>query len=95
VRNSIKIVRRNMWSTLGLIVLVNLISAGLGLIWQRMAVASWGAPVGILCNSFVGSGLAASVLIFYRDRYARLQQDVQNAALKPPPRKNFKLPRIR
>jgi hypothetical protein len=95
VRNSITIVRRNMWSTLGLIVLVNLISAGLGLIWQRMAVASWGAQVGILCNSFVGSGLVAAVLIFYRDRYARLQHDVQNAALKPPPRKNFKLPRIR
>lgn len=84
VRNSVIVVRRNMWSTLGLVVLVNVISMGLGLVWQRMAVASWGAPIGILCNSFVGSGLAAAVFIFYRDRYARLQQEVQSAALKTP-----------
>jgi len=88
IRNSILVVRRNMWPTLGLLVLVNVISAGLGFLWQRMALAVWGAPIGILCNSFVGSGLAAAVLIFYRDRYARLQHDLQNAALKTPPTRN-------
>jgi hypothetical protein len=91
VRNSIVVVRRNMWSTLGLIVLVNLISVGLGLIWQRMAIASWAAPIGILCNAFVGSGLAAAVLIFYRDRYARLQHNGQSALLKTPPRDNLRV----
>ncbi len=91
VRNSIIIVRRNIWSTLGLMVLVNVISLGLGLIWQQIAVASWGTPIGILCNSFVGSGLAAAVFIFYRDRYTRLQQDLQSAALKMPPRNGTKV----
>lgn len=78
-RNSVMVVRRNLWSTLGLVLLTNLISIGLSFVWQRLAVISWGPLIGIVGNAYVGSGLVAAVLIFYRDRYQKLQTEMQKS----------------
>jgi len=69
VWNSINVVRRNLWSSLGLIVLINVISMGLSFVWRALGANPWGAALGIVGNAYVGSGLAAASLIFYRDRY--------------------------
>lgn len=67
--NSITVVRRNFWSSLGLIILINVIGMGLSFIWRALGANPWGLALGIVGNAYVGSGLAAAGLIFYRDRY--------------------------
>lgn len=69
IRNSINVVRRNFWSSLGLIILINVIGMGLSFVWRALGANPWGLALGIVGNAFVGSGLAAASLIFYRDRY--------------------------
>jgi len=76
VWNSMLMVRRNFWSTVGLILLVNVLNAGLVLIWQRLAFAPWGVAIAILGNAFVGSGLVAAVMVFYRRRYRKWQEEL-------------------
>ena len=78
VWNSMVMVRRNLWPTLGLILLTNVISAGLMLIWQRLTFASWGTVIAILSNAFIGSGLVAAIMIFYKDRYQKWQEELGN-----------------
>jgi len=78
VWNSMIMVRRNLWPTLGIILLTNVLGAGLMLIWQRLAFASWGMVIAILGNAFVGSGLVAAVMIFYMDRYRKWQEELGN-----------------
>jgi len=68
--NSIVVVRSSFWSSLGLILLVNVLAAGLSVVWRWLAgVAPAGLVVAIVGNAFVGSGLVAASLVFYRDRY--------------------------
>ena len=76
--SSFTIVRFNFWSTIALLVLVNLISAGLGLIWYRLLMPTTiGTAVAILLNSYVGTGLTLAVFIYYRDRLTRLEERLQ------------------
>ncbi|MHB0876406.1 MAG: hypothetical protein ACYC5O_10240 [Anaerolineae bacterium] len=68
--NSIVVVRSSFWSAVGFIVLLNLIAAGLSVVWQWLAEATTvGLVAAIAGNAFIGSGLAAASLFFYRDRY--------------------------
>lgn len=78
VWNSVMMVRRNLWPTLGLILLTNVLSAGLMLVWQRLTFASWGMAIAILGNAFIGSGLVAAIMVFYMDRYRMWQEDLSN-----------------
>ena len=72
--NSANVVRRNLWSSLGLFLLTTLIGGGLPLLWRRLSGNPLGAILSIMGNSYIGSGLAAASLIFYRDRYRAWQQ---------------------
>lgn len=75
VWNSANVVVRNFWSALGLVILIFLLSQGLALIWQRLGeVHPVGMVVGITGHAFIGSGLVAASLLFYRDRYRRWQE---------------------
>jgi hypothetical protein len=76
IGHSISIVRMSFWSTLGLLVLVNVIMAGLMLVWDLLTVSAPGALLAIAANAYVGTGLAAAVLIFYRERLQAWQQAV-------------------
>ncbi|MCB0237472.1 MAG: hypothetical protein KDH08_02295, partial [Anaerolineae bacterium] len=73
LRRSFRVVTRNFWSSLGLVILTAVILTGFGLIWQRVAVLS---PVGIAVaiggNAVLLTGLTAARLAFYRDRHAAL-----------------------
>lgn len=72
--NSANVVRRNLWPSLGLFLLIAVIGGGLPLLWRRLSVNPLGTILGIVGNSYIGSGLAAASLIFYRDRYRAWQQ---------------------
>lgn len=73
IYNSVNLVRRNLRATLILLALSLLIGSGLGTIFQRLAVEHgwWGLLLASLCSAYIGSGLAAARLAFYRERLAR------------------------
>lgn len=68
VWNSLIIVGRNFWSALFLIVLMNLIMAGFTFFWDKLSVNTPLTAISIVGNAFIGTGLVAASLIFYRDR---------------------------
>jgi hypothetical protein len=78
--SSFSVVRTNLWPTLFLLVLVNLLDSGLSLVWQRVtATAPSATVVAILLSALIGSGLTAALFIYYRDRMAALRSLVMAA----------------
>jgi hypothetical protein len=73
IRASFNIVRRNFWSTLALLGLSFLVIAGTGLIWQTMVGTSAGVLAAIVGSAYIGSGLLAARMAFYRERLRRWQ----------------------
>lgn len=66
---SFHIVRQNFWSTMGLLSLSWLISVGSGVIWFRLAEGSvFGLLIAITISAYLGSGLLAARMAFYRER---------------------------
>jgi len=72
--NSLNLVSRNFWATLGLVLLSLFINFGFSIIWQRMSTGSWLTFVAIVGNAYVGTGLVAAMFVFYRSRYTLWQQ---------------------
>ena len=68
MRNSMAIVRSHMSSTLGLVILVWIITLGMPVIWDRLAESGPGIVVSIFGNAYIMVGLAAASMIYYRDR---------------------------
>lgn len=76
---SISVLRRNLWPALGMILVVQLVGMGMPIVWRYLTQYTWGTPLGILGNAYIGSGLAAALLIFYRDRFSQwTSQTAQN-----------------
>jgi len=73
--NSLNVVARNFWATLGLVLLSLFINFGFSVIWQRMSTGSWLTFVSIVGNAYLGTGLVAAMFVFYRSRYALWQQE--------------------
>ena len=76
VRRSIFLVRRNFWTTVGFVLLTTLISTGMGLLFRQ--ITQWhtlGVAFATLGNTFIGTGLAMSLLVFYRTRILAMQQE--------------------
>lgn len=71
IYNSVHIVRRDLTGTLGLLLLSFVIVNGLGVIWQQIAATPAGLALALLGSAYVGSGLSAARLEFYRERLAR------------------------
>jgi hypothetical protein len=78
--DSVSVVRRNFWSTIGLMLLIGLIGAGFSIIWRMLSTNSWGTLLAIVGNAYIGSGLAAASFTFYRDRYVAWQEEVTGQA---------------
>lgn len=75
VLSSAQIVRLNLWPTVQLLLLVFVLSNGLGLVWERLvALSTLGTVVAIAASAYVGTALTASVFVFYRDRLILLQE---------------------
>lgn len=71
IRASFTIVRRNFWSTLFFLGLIFLITAGTGLIWNAFATSSVGLVAAALGSAYIGSGLWAARMAFYREKLQR------------------------
>lgn len=71
---SANVVWRNLWPTLGLILLSYVIGAGFTFIWDRIASSTWGTALGILGTAYIGAGLTAAALALYADRRQRWQE---------------------
>lgn len=80
-RHSMRVVRRNLWSSTGLIVLTIVISAGLSVIWSEMADLSSTRPelapflrraavgVAISAHIYITGGLLAACMTYYKERH--------------------------
>lgn len=69
IGQSFRLVRDNFSATLGLILLMRLISWGVMMILERLFVyQTFGILAAILINAYIGSGLALGWLVFYRSR---------------------------
>ncbi len=66
---SMSLVRHNLWTTVGFILLTNLIGLGIGLLIRDLALASpFGLALAVVINAFIGTGLVMALLVFYRTR---------------------------
>jgi hypothetical protein len=70
---SVNLVRRNTAATLLLLGISLLVGSGLGSVFRYLAGAGavWGPLVACVCSAYIGSGLAAARVAFYRERLAR------------------------
>ena len=74
MRASFNIVRRNFWGTLGLLALAEiLIPWGSGVIWYNLSGTLPGLLAAIAGSAYIGSGLLAGRMAFYRERLRRWQ----------------------
>jgi hypothetical protein len=72
IRNSFAVVRYNLGPSLGLIILIWIITLGLPIVWGSMLDNPITATMAVLGNVYVSTGLAAASMIFYRERFAAL-----------------------
>lgn len=75
ILNSVLVVGKNFWSSLGLITLVFVIASGMQVIWSNLSYSTLGVLAGILGNAYIASGLAAASMLFYQSRLVKLEED--------------------
>jgi hypothetical protein len=74
---SFNIVRRNLMGTLGFLAISWLIAVGSGVLWLSLAQGSTiGLIAAIAGSAYLGSGLLAARMAFYRERLRRWQNTV-------------------
>ncbi len=80
---SMVVVLRNLWSTLGLILVTMLINQGFALIWARVFTGYVGGVISILGNAFLTSGLTIATVVFFHDRYMFWEGEQQRLSKQP------------
>ena len=65
---SLLVIRTSFWGAAGLHLLSFFILAGLNVIWQNLTGSVPGLILAILSSAYIGAGLTAAHLVFYRDR---------------------------
>ncbi|HLY67651.1 MAG TPA: hypothetical protein VKU60_19085, partial [Chloroflexota bacterium] len=73
IRLSVMVIAHNFWAAIAFIGLTFLITLGLPIAWQAIAVQPAGVVLGIVGNAYIGTGIAAAAFRFYQDRLERLQ----------------------
>lgn len=76
LRQSVQIVEYNFFSAVGLLLLSFLILHGMRLVWEALAQNLAGLLLAMAGSAYIGSGLVAARLVFYRDRLALLWKDI-------------------
>ncbi len=76
IYNSVNLVRRNLAATLGLLLVTIVITSGLAVVWRQLASSPVGLVIALVGSAYVGSGLSAARIEFYRERMARWQRAV-------------------
>lgn len=65
---SFNLVRRNLWGTVGLLLLTLLISRGTEIIWGMLGETIVGQVTAAIGSAYIGAGLMAARMAFYQDR---------------------------
>ena len=65
---SLRLMRRSFWGAVGLFLLNVFILRGLEVVWQWLEPSVPGLIIAIITSAYVGAGLAAAHLVFYRHR---------------------------
>jgi len=63
-----RVMARHFVPTVALYLLSGVLTLGLGLLWTRLARSPLGLGPAVLANALVGTGVTASLFLFYRDR---------------------------
>jgi hypothetical protein len=76
IQRSISVVRQNLWSSLGLMLLVLVISTGLSMLWQQLEglLRAPGVGLSIVGHIYISTGLAAATMTYYKERSDRLSR---------------------
>jgi len=69
---SILLIHTQFSSVVGLVLLVVVISQGLGFVWSLPSGDSWSLLIGILGNGCIATGLTAALFVFYQERVGQL-----------------------
>jgi hypothetical protein len=69
---SIGLMHTQLFSVVGLVVLMAVIQGGLSYVWMLPSADSWSLLVGIVGNSCIATGLAAATFVFYQERIGLL-----------------------
>lgn len=71
LRASFELVRRNLWGVVGFLLLSLLITRGTEVIWEMLGTSTFGGVAAALGSAYIGAGLAAARMAFYRERVRR------------------------
>jgi hypothetical protein len=74
IRTSFEVVRRNLWGVVGLLILSLIITRGTEVIWEMFGNSTAGGIAAALGSAYIGAGLAAARMAFYRERLRRLSE---------------------
>ncbi|MGB9755055.1 MAG: hypothetical protein C0183_23315 [Roseiflexus castenholzii] len=74
LRASFELVRRNLWGVVGFLLLSLLITRGTEVIWEMLGASMIGGVAAALGSAYIGVGLAAARMAFYRERVRRLSE---------------------
>ncbi|NJO04246.1 MAG: hypothetical protein HC876_01170 [Chloroflexaceae bacterium] len=74
---SIRLVQRNFWSAMGLLMLTILITTGLSFLWADLIQGFWGVLVAVLGSAYISSGLVAARMVFYQQRWKEITQSTK------------------
>src|SRR4030095_15914210 len=85
--DSIRLVQANLSGTLGLFLLVTIISLGLGVIWNYPPDDSWFLLIGLAGHALISTALVAATFVFYQDRYRWMVEVQQLWLAKRAPQK--------
>jgi len=80
VVSSVRTFWRYPGGTLALLGLSLLITAGFGIIWERLSASAVGTLLGIVGNAYIATGLLAARMVFYHDRARSLDRAGQEEA---------------
>lgn len=68
---SIRMVRHNLLSAIGLVLLTFIIMSGFGIVWNILSNNYIGWGIAVIGCAYIGSGLSAARLVFYREHSVR------------------------
>lgn len=68
---SIRMVRHNLLSAIGLVLITFIIMSGFGIVWNMLSNNLIGGGIAVIGCAYIGSGLSAARLVFYRERSMR------------------------
>jgi hypothetical protein len=86
IMRSVALVRLQSLSTIGLVMMVNLVMLGFRAVWGLIGQSPAGALFAIAANAYLATSMVLAIFVYYEDRRRRLEAQLaqarQNAAMR-------------